>query len=108
METRVRLLITRGGLPEPVIHHTIYSRNGDYIGTPDLAYVDAKIAIEYEGSQHRNDPVIYADDIERREQMQEAGWYVIRVISDHVFKHPVWLVARIGRVLAGRTASSGQ
>jgi hypothetical protein len=108
METRVRLLITRAGLPEPVIHHVIYGKDGQYIGAPDLAYVEEKIAIEYEGSHHRDDPVVYADDIERREQMQEADWYVIRVISAHVFKHPVWLVDRISRVYNQRRATGGQ
>ena len=105
METRLRLLITRAGLPEPVIGHTIRDLNGDFIGTPDLAYVEQRIAIEYEGAVHRDDPRVFAEDILRRELMQEAEWYVIRVISDHVFKSPQWLVTRIGRILAQRTGS---
>jgi very-short-patch-repair endonuclease len=42
-------------------------------------------------------------DILRRELMQEADWYVIRVISDHVFRSPEWLVGRIRRILAQRS-----
>jgi hypothetical protein len=103
METRLRLLIVRAGLPEPVIGHTITDGAGGFIGTPDLCYVEARIAIEYEGAHHQSDPAVFAEDIERRELMQEAGWYVIRVISDHVFRHPKWLVTRIGRVLAERS-----
>jgi hypothetical protein len=103
METRLRLLITRAGLPEPVIGHTIRDRNSGFVGTPDLAYVDERIAIEYEGSVHRDDPRVFREDILRRELTQEADWYVIRVISDHVFSSPVWLVARIARILAQRT-----
>jgi hypothetical protein len=103
METRLRLLITRAGLPEPVIGHTIRDVNGDFIGTPDLAYVEQRIAIEYEGAVHRDDPRVFAEDILRRELMQEADWYVIRVISDHVFRSPAWLAARISRILAQRT-----
>jgi hypothetical protein len=102
METRVRLLITRAGLPEPVIGHTVRDAAGGFIGTPDLAYVREKIAIEYEGDHHRVDRAVFADDIERRELMQEAGWYVIRVISDHVFIHHAWLVRRIALKLAER------
>ena len=105
METRLRILICRAGLPEPIIGHTIRDGNGDFIGTPDLSYVEQRIAIEYEGSGHRDDPRIFAGDILRRELMQEAGWYVIRVISDHVFLSPQWLVSRIARILAQRTAS---
>jgi hypothetical protein len=99
METRMRLVLVRAGLPEPVIRNTIYDAAGDFVGTPDLAYVNEKIAIEYEGDQHRTDPVIFADDIERRERMQEADWYVIRVISKHVLQQPQWLVDRVRRQL---------
>jgi hypothetical protein len=105
METRLRLLIVRAGLPEPVIGHTIHDANGDFVGTPDLAYVPQRIAIEYEGAVHRDDPRVFAEDILRRELMQEVDWYVIRVISDHVFKSPQWLVGRIARILAQRTTS---
>lgn len=104
METRLRLLICRAGLAEPVIGHTVRDRNGDFVGTPDLAYVEQRIAIEYEGAGHRDDPRIFAEDILRRELMQEADWYVIRVIKEHVFLSPQWLVARIARILAQRTA----
>lgn len=106
METLLRLVIVRAALPEPVIGHRIYGSRGEYIGRPDLAYVEAKIAIEYEGEYHRTDPVAFATDIERRERMQEAGWYVIRVISDHVYARRAWLVARIRRVLTERSLPS--
>jgi hypothetical protein len=105
MEGRLRLLLTRAGLPEPVIGHTIRDANGDFVGTPDLSYIEQRIAIEYEGAVHRDDPRVFAEDILRRELMQEADWYVIRVISDHVFRTPDWLVTRIARILAQRTPS---
>jgi very-short-patch-repair endonuclease len=103
METRLRLLLIRARLPEPVTGYTIRNANGDFVGTPDLCYVEQRIAIEYEGAVHRDDPRVFAEDILRRELMQEADWYVIRVISDHVFRTPQWLVTRIARILAQRT-----
>jgi hypothetical protein len=103
METRLRLLLTRAGLPEPVIGHAIRDTNGDFVGTPDLCYVEQRIAIEYEGAVHRDDPRVFAEDILRRELMQEADWYVIRVIAEHVFRTPDWLVSRIKRILTQRT-----
>jgi hypothetical protein len=105
METRLRLLIIRAGLPEPVIGHTIRDSNGDFVGTPDLSYVTQRVAIEYERAVHRDDPRVFAEDILRRELMQEADWYVIRVISDHVYKSPQWLTGRIARILASRTSA---
>jgi hypothetical protein len=104
METRLRLLLVDAGLPEPVIGKTILDRTGAFVGTPDLAYVSERIAIEYEGDGHRSDSNVFADDIERRERMQEAGWYVIRVVKDHVFRKPAWLVDRVRRQLRERSS----
>ncbi|MCU1415376.1 MAG: hypothetical protein JWN80_2716 [Microbacteriaceae bacterium] len=102
METRLRLIITRGGLPEPVIGHTVYNRDGEFIGTPDLAYVDEKIAIEYQGQVHQTDPQTYADDVVRREQFEEAGWQVIPVYKHHVSDRPTWIVSRVSAALQKR------
>jgi very-short-patch-repair endonuclease len=103
METRLRLVLVQAGLPEPVIHHRIYDAAGRFVGTPDLSYVKERVAIEYEGEHHRNDPKVFAYDIERRERMQEADWYVIRVISDHVYRYPSEWAARIRRVRLQRS-----
>lgn len=82
-ETDTRLALVDAGLPEPVIGHRIHSSAGTYLGRPDLAYPDARIAIEYEGEYHREREQ-YAIDIHRRERMEDEGWIVIRVISDHL------------------------
>jgi hypothetical protein len=97
METRLRLIIVRGGLPEPVIGHAVYNRAGEFVGTPDLAYVVEKIAIEYQGQVHQSNPQTYAEDVIRREQFEEAGWHVIPVYKDHVHGRPGWIVSRISR-----------
>ena len=100
-ETRMRLIIIRGGLPEPAIGHTVYDRDGCFVGTPDLAYVDAKIALDYEGSIHRTSERVFGEDIERREQFQDAGWRHIRIVKDHL-ERPHRLVDRVGYALAER------
>ncbi len=102
METVTRLLIVRADLPEPVIGFTVLDRNGDYIGTPDLAYVAERIAIEYQGSVHRTDERVFADDIERRILFEESGWQVILVIKDHIYRNPHWILQRIRDALRDR------
>jgi very-short-patch-repair endonuclease len=103
METKVRLALVRAGLPEPVIGYTIRTPEGAFIGTPDLAYIRERIAIEYEGDGHRTDRRIFSNDIERRELMQEQDWYVIRVVSAHLFPSPTWLVNRVRQQLLLRS-----
>lgn len=82
-ETDTRLALVDAGLPEPVIGFRILSATGGYLGTPDLAYPDLRVAIEYEGDYHR-ERAQFAYDIRRRERMEDERWAVVRVISDHL------------------------
>ena len=100
-ESRMRLIIVRAGLPEPVVGHTVYDRDGFFVGTPDLAYVKEKIALDYEGEIHRVSTRTFGEDIERREQFQDAGWRHIRVVKGHITK-PHRLVDRVGFALTER------
>jgi hypothetical protein len=102
METRTRLMIVRAGLPEPVIGHTVRDENGDFLGSPDLAYLKERIAIEYQGSDHWTNPAVFADDIERRILFERAGWFVILVIADHIFRNLHWTAERISTALRER------
>ena len=100
-ETLSRLIITRAGLPEPVIHFTVYDQDGFFVGTPDLAYEEYKIALEYEGDGHRTDDRVFQDDIERAELFQDATWRYVRITKDHV-DNPPRLVERVRKVLIQR------
>ena len=51
----------------------------------DLAYPEAKIAIEYLGDHHRTDRETYRDDIRRREMLVQLGWDVIFVTAADSF-----------------------
>jgi hypothetical protein len=102
METRSRLLIVRAGLPEPVIHYEVHDQNGDFVGTPDLAYVKERIAIEYQGSEHWTDPRVFAEDVERRILFERAGWFVILILKNHIYTNPHWTAERIREALRDR------
>ena len=102
-ESRTRLVLVHGGLPEPVIGLEVLDRDGYFVGTPDLAYEVEKVALDYEGEIHRVDGQTFEDDIERRERFQDAGWRHIRVTRDHLAR-PHTLVDRVGFALAERRA----
>jgi hypothetical protein len=101
-ETLLRLCIVESGLPEPEIGVAVSVADGELILHPDLAYPELRIAIEYEGGNHR-DPVRWERDIERRELFEDAGWRVIRVTAAGL-ADPAALVARIRRVREARGA----
>lgn len=100
-ETELRLLLARAGLPEPEINAKTYDDGGRYLGKPDLRYPWCKVAVEYEGDEHRRDPWRFRTDIVRRERFADAGWRTIRSTDDDLHgRRADELVARVRRCLA--------
>jgi hypothetical protein len=103
-ESATRLVLIRGGLPEPVVGYTVF-HEGYFVGTPDLAYVEEKIAIEYQGSGHWLDRDVFDDDIIRRERFERAGWKTILITSSRL-REPRGLVAEVDAVLRERASTA--
>jgi hypothetical protein len=101
-ETWTRLTLVDGGLPEPALDFDVYDDAGSFVGCVDLAYVAQRIAIEYEGDQHRTDPVQWQRDVDKHERLADLGWRVVRVTRDQLFDEPGVLVARVRRLLRSR------
>ncbi|WP_175525247.1 endonuclease domain-containing protein [Microbacterium sp. cf046] len=99
METWVRLIVIDAGLPEPVTDHDVFDRHGGFVGCVDLAYPELRIAIEYEGDQHRTDQRQWHRDIEKHERLADLGWRVIRVSRDQVFRDPASIAQRVRRAI---------
>jgi len=97
-ESVLRLILVRAGLPEPLTRCTVF-HEGAFVGTPDLAYPDQRIAIEYEGEHHRTDAATYEDDIYRREMFERAGWRVYLVTAERL-RRPAAVVAQVRSLLA--------
>jgi hypothetical protein len=75
-ESRVRVALTVAHL-SPVPQHDVFD-DGEWLGRIDLAFPEAKIAIEYEGAYHFEDDQILRDDV-RYARLRAAGWTVIRL-----------------------------
>lgn len=107
-ESRLRLALLDGGLPEPVIQCPVPVRGRTL--RADLGYPDLRIAIEHEGAHHfvGGDALRQARvDVTRVRAMEDAGWTVIRVTA-HDLRHPAELIriltARIAQATAARNA----
>ncbi len=82
METVLRLAIVRAGLPEPVVNYAIDV--GERLLHADLAYPQERLAVEYDGDQHRIDARQYERDIDRLWRIEARGWRVIRINKSHL------------------------
>jgi len=92
METRLRLVLVFGGLPRPVTQYEIRDRRGRFLARVDLAYPELKIAIEYDGEDHRDQ---WAEDIVRQNQVIGQGWTLMRYTKRDVYRLPGNIVAQV-------------
>lgn len=76
-ETQLRRTIVANGLPEPRVAHPVVIAGITF--HPDLSYPDLRIAIEYEGDQHRTDARQWDSDIRREGLFRDVGWAYFRV-----------------------------
>lgn len=97
-ETHLRLLLAHAGLPEPVLNLGLYEATGGFVARVDMAYRDARVALEYEGDVHRVDRRTWMKDIRRRERIEDLGWRVVRVTASDL-RDPDDLLRRLRRQL---------
>ncbi len=100
-ETRLRMILVSSGFPEPRLNHTIVDARGGFVARVDLAYVEAGVALEYEGDVHRVDRDVWQRDIRRRERVEDLGWRMVRVTASDL-RAPSELVARLRHLLRAR------
>jgi hypothetical protein len=90
MESRLRMILVLGGLPRPRVQVELRDAAGRHLGRPDLLYPRARLAIEYDGDNHRDR---LADDNRRQNRLQRAGYRLLRYTASDVY-------GRAGEVLA--------
>lgn len=103
-ETDVRLSMMRAGLPMPVLQHELRDRDGTVWARLDISYPSLKLAVEYDGEQHRLDDAQYDRDIRRLRRLTAEGWLVIRVTKADLRHRRDEVIAHIVAAHAQRTA----
>jgi very-short-patch-repair endonuclease len=105
METRLRMILVLGGLPRPRVQVELRDASGGFLARPDLLYPEARLAIEYDGSNHRNRLVA---DNRRQNRLQRAGYSMLRYTGPDVSDRPQAVVAEVAAELARlRTPARG-
>lgn len=101
-ETWLRLLLIGAGLPKPATQITV--ADGSWTARLDMGWEEWKVAVEYDGEQHRNDRRQYHSDIRRMERLQRLGWIIIRVTAED---HPQDILQRVRQALESRADHRG-
>ncbi len=82
-ETRLRLLLIKAGFPRPQTQIPVPGPDGYPKYFLDMGWQDIKLAVEYDGDQHRTSRAQFVKDAERLEYIHQVGWTHIRVLSEH-------------------------
>jgi hypothetical protein len=94
METRLRLCLISGGLPEPALQQEVHGEDGWLVARLDLAYREIRLGLEYDGDHHRDREVFQRDAV-RLNRLRLCGWMVLRFTADDVLRHPDRVVAQV-------------
>jgi len=100
-ETWLRLLLMRAGFPRPQTQIVVRNEWGWREAYLDMGWDDIKVAVEYDGDQHRSSRAQYVRDIRRLEMLDRYGWLVVRVVAED---HPDDVIRRVREARARRAA----
>ena len=104
LEAWLKLFMVQSGLPLPVVQWEVFDEFGDFVARVDLAYVEAKIAVEYDGEEFHSTPEQIARDEKRDARLRKLGWTVIHVRKDELRTNPDKVMNKIRTALRERGA----
>jgi hypothetical protein len=99
-ETWLRLVLVQAGLPRPQTQIPVLDEFGDVIAYLDMGWEDVKVAVEYDGEQHRSNRRQYTWDVRRLEMVERRGWILVRVVTGD---RPADILCRVRAARARRT-----
>ena len=100
-ETLVLQVLRQAGLVEPDRQVKIW-HGSVFVGRVDLAYSDARIAIEYDSDEFHTGRVATAEDSARRHRMVLAGWLPITAVSSDLRDGGTLFSAAVGAAIRDR------
>jgi hypothetical protein len=96
METRLRWLLIEAGLPRPEVQVTLRDGSARFAGRADLYYPDARLVLEYDGSNHRERLV---EDDRRQNVLVNSGYRLLRFTASDIYTRPDVVVAEVRAAL---------
>jgi very-short-patch-repair endonuclease len=97
MESRLRMLLALARLPRPEVQVSVHDNEGRFLGRPDLLYSRQRLAIEFDGGNHRDRLV---DDNRRQNGLVGAGFRLLRFTSADVYGNPEGVASQVRQALA--------
>lgn len=101
-ESRLRLLLIRGGFPPPQTQIPVYDEYGLLVAVVDMGWEDIKVGVDYEGEHHRTTRGAFNKGIRRHETVTQLGWIDVRVTVEDT---DAAIISRVAAARARRTCT---
>ena len=98
LESRIRLVIVGGGLPEPMLQIVVVVDGETY--RIDMGYYAPQVAIEGDGRDPHELPDALFRDRRRQNALSNSGWLPLRFTWDDVINRPAYIVAQVAKALS--------
>jgi hypothetical protein len=102
-ESRTRIQLILEDIPAPVPQFEVYDADGTFIARVDMAWPQAKVALEYDGHWHAAADQMHRDR-RRLNRLVAAGWTVLHVTSERLRSDLPGLVREIRTALVSAAA----
>ena len=96
METRLRWLLIKAGLPRPDVQADLRDGEGRFVGRADLYYPSGRLVVEYDGDNHRARLV---EDNRRQNLLLNAGFHLLRFTAADIHQRPDTVVGQVWAAL---------
>ncbi len=96
METRLRWLLVKKGLPRPEVQVDLYSDAGILIARADMYYPNARLVVEFDGVNHKQRLV---SDDRRQNLLVNAGYRLLRFTTADLIDRPGLIVMQVRAAL---------
>ena len=90
------MLLVLARLPRPEAQLPVHDDEGRFLGRPDLLYARQRLAIEFDGGNHRDRLV---DDNRRQNGLVGAGFRLLRFTSADVYGNPEGVASQVRQAL---------
>lgn len=104
METRLRWLLIQAGLPRPDVQVQLSDGAARFAGRVDLYYPQTRLAIEYDGGNHRHRLV---EDDSRQNVLLSSGYQLLRFTAPDLYDSPDVTIAQVRTALGGGRGRGG-
>lgn len=105
LESLCRVLMVERGISSPEPQYVV-RRAGRWLARVDFAWPEQRLIVETDGFAFHSDRARYRKDRRRLNDLQLAGWVVLRFSWEDVVHDPDYVVATISAVLAARRVAA--